>query len=199
MQNLGAGYPVLFQFVETLPVHAVPLAAPPEGVPPRTGSLCLERFERRHVAWDGVVVVVTLHYASQPRALFRNGSMSQAHKRLLQLLDFDPEPLGYRLALDEEPSRQSFHAAHVREAQKIEGLRFALPTLLSVLGSEASELDEACLIGMQCQPKLFHPRFERTQESVGLSLVLEPQDEVVGVADDDDIALRILPSPLVDP
>src|SRR6476620_4340554 len=45
-------------------------------------------------------------------------------------------------------------AADASEAQEVEGLRLAEPASLAAFRRKASELDEPCLLGVECQRKL---------------------------------------------
>ena len=59
--------------------------------------------------------------------------------------------------------------------------------------------DEARLVGMQLQSKLREPSAKLRQEPHGVGAVLGSNDEVVGVAHDDDVAVRLPLPPLLDP
>src|SRR5262245_10747898 len=71
MQDLGLGDTAFSERPETLPRQAVPLTAPSQRAQPMTQHLPSERLQRRHVAGDGVVVVVTPHHRPQPRDLLQ--------------------------------------------------------------------------------------------------------------------------------
>src|SRR6266699_4966494 len=73
-------------------------------------------------------------------------------------------------------------AADEGEAQEVEGLRLAEPSLLAVSCRKASELDEPGLLRVKRQRKLLQPLAHLIQEAPAVSLVLESDDEVVGVA-----------------
>src|ERR1700688_4460752 len=90
-------------------------------------------------------------------------------------------------------------AAEEGEAQEVEGLRLAKPAPLSAFRRKASELDEPGLLGMQRQRKLTQPLTHLIQEAPGVALVLEPDDEVVGVTHDDHVARGLAPSPALNP
>ena len=63
----------------------------------------------------------------------------------------------------------------------------------------AAELDQARLLRMEREREGGEPRRQRFAETDGIGLVLEPDDDVVGVAHDHDVALGLLPSPAVGP
>src|SRR5262249_48210118 len=85
------------------------------------------------------------------------------------------------------------------EAQEVEGLRFAKPAPLAALCRKASELDEPGLLRMQRQRKLPQPLAHLVQEALGVALVLESDDEVIGIAHDNHVARGLAPSPALDP
>ncbi|MEA2602182.1 MAG: hypothetical protein QOF89_3174 [Acidobacteriota bacterium] len=87
----------------------------------------------------------------------------------------------------------------MREAQEVEGLGFAQSTLLTLLPRKTTELDEPRLVRVQLQAKLGESLFEGSEELLGFLSVLEPEDGVVGIADDAYIALAVPLPPSVSP
>jgi hypothetical protein len=69
----------------------------------------------------------------------------------------------------------------VREAQERERLRLAEAPLLSSLGGEPAELDQARLLGGQLQAELRKSVAKLGEEPLGVIPVLEADDVVVGV------------------
>src|SRR6516162_3115499 len=84
-------------------------------------------------------------------------------------------------------------------AQEVKSLRLAEPALLAIFRRKASELDEPGLLGVKRQRKLLQPCAHFIQKAPGVGLVLEPDNEVVGVAHDDHIARGLAPSPAFGP
>src|ERR1022692_38154 len=78
----------------------------------------------------------------------------------------------------------------VGEPEKREGFRFSLSALPSIRCREASKLDQSRLLRMDLQSKLRQPFLEIPQEPLCVCLVLKSGDEIVGVADDDNVATR---------
>ncbi|NOY25081.1 MAG: hypothetical protein GXP62_04325 [Oligoflexia bacterium] len=70
--------------------------------------------------------------------------MSALHQLLSDLLELGRHSLAGRVPLHLETTSTAT-AAHVREAEEVEGLGLAEPLRLSVLGREATELDQASL------------------------------------------------------
>jgi hypothetical protein len=62
----------------------------------------------------------------------------------------------------------------MREAKKVEGLRFALSSSFPVLFGIPPELDQARLVWMKFQPKFPQSCPEILQKTIRVSLMLEP-------------------------
>src|SRR6476620_8754146 len=77
-------------------------------------------------------------------------------------------------------------AADEREAQEVEGLRFAEPTMIARDRSEAAKLDQAGLFRMQRQRERCQTRVHRLPEVSGIGFLLE-------------IARGLVPSPACGP
>ena len=89
--------------------------------------------------------------------------------------------------------------ADMGEAQKVEGLRLAMAALAAVSRRIAAELDQARLVRMQRQREPAQPLAHLRQKPLGIGLVLEAGDDVVGVAHDDDVALGMALRAIVAP
>jgi len=87
----------------------------------------------------------------------------------------------------------------VSEAQEVERLGFSRATLLPVSGSIAPELDQPGLFLMEFQAELREPFLKILKEPHGVGSVLEAQREIVGITNDDDIALGHLSAPDIRP
>jgi hypothetical protein len=104
----------------------------------------------------------------------------------------------FRHAPQREPPAPVLRA-DVREAQERERLGLAEPPLLSPLGGEPAELDQARLPGRQLQVELREPVAQLGEEPLGVVAVLEPHHEVIGETDDHDLAARPLAPPSIGP
>src|SRR5208283_4317701 len=89
--------------------------------------------------------------------------------------------------------------ADEHEAQEREGLRFGEPALLAVLRREAAELNQAGLVRMKRQRELLQPVAHRLPEAASVALMLEADDDVVGIPDHDHVARGLAPSPALSP
>ena len=85
------------------------------------------------------------------------------------------------------------------EAQEREALRFAKPAPSAPVRRVAAELDQAGFVRMERQRKLIQPFTHRLQEAPGVILMLEADDDVVGIAHDDHVARGLTPSPAFGP
>ena len=78
----------------------------------------------------------------------------------------------------------------MRESQKIERLGLPFSSLISVALGKPPELNPTRLVWVQFQPELPQAFLKLRQEAIGLCQMLKSQYIVVGVSDDNDIALR---------
>jgi len=87
----------------------------------------------------------------------------------------------------------------VREAEKVKRLRFPLAPSLTSFDRKAAKLDEPGLLGVQFQVESMKPLPKLNPKSLSLVLMLKADDEVIAVADDDDIPARVTTPPLLSP
>jgi hypothetical protein len=96
---------------------------------------------------------------------------------LFDLLQLLAEPLGDCLAPDRKLTRPRL-TAYVRQAEKVEGLRFALTTSLASFACPTPELNEARLVRVQCEVKPVEAVPQVAQKLLGVVFVLEADDEI---------------------
>src|SRR6185295_244405 len=89
--------------------------------------------------------------------------------------------------------------ADVRESEKVERLGFTLASMRPAFGCIATELDQARLVGVKLETERSETSAQLSESRVRVCFVLEPDDEVVRVANDDHLAVRLAASPLPDP
>ena len=157
-----------------------------------------ERTQGPHVGGHRVVREEAGHHRPQPASLFRDRRVHAAAQLFLDLPEFRPHAITPRLALELEcpaPRR----AADEREPQEGEGLRFAQTTPPASLRRKAAELQQAGLFPVQLEPELLKPRSHRIPEAPRIGLVLEAGHDIVRVADEDHVAGRLSPPPLLGP
>ena len=71
--------------------------------------------------------------------------------------------------------------------------------MFPVTGRIAPELDQPGLIRVKFQVELCQPFLKLSREGLSIRPVLKTQHKIVGVANDDDIALRRFPAPDISP
>src|ERR1700722_15850169 len=83
--------------------------------------------------------------------------------------------------------------------KKHKGLRFIETLSLALRRGMATKLNQPGLIRMERQRELLKSCSHRIEEATCLVLVLEANDQIVGVSHDDHLALGLAPSPAVSP
>jgi hypothetical protein len=133
------------------------------------------------------------HDLRQPLSLLGNGLMHPPSQFFLDLRELCPHAITPGSPFEEElaPSRLS---ADVGEPQELEGLRFSEPAPSASVRSVASKLDQAGLLRIERQRELLQPLAHRIPEAPGVRLVLKANDDVVGIAHDNDVARGLVPS-----
>src|ERR1700716_220883 len=180
------------------PGHSVLLAATPKRAPPEIGDMMPEHLQCTTVSRHCVIVEVAADNPAQPPPLFRDRLVHAPSHLLLDLLELRPHAVPSGFPFDLEFPCSGF-ATDEGEAQKVEGLRLAEPLPLAALCRKASELDQPGLLRMQRQRKLPQPLAHLLQKEPAIAMVLEPDDEVVGVAHNDHVAGGHAPSPACGP
>jgi hypothetical protein len=87
----------------------------------------------------------------------------------------------------------------VREAKEVERLGFPVTPGRTGSGRIPAELDKARFARMQLQAELREPLAKIREELLRVRLMLEPGNEVVREAHDDDITVRVAFSPPLGP
>ena len=77
----------------------------------------------------------------------------------------------------------------MREAQEVESLRLAHPALATVHHREPAELHEAGLVPVKTETEPGQPLPNVAEVPLRIPLVLEPDNDIVGVTDDDRFAI----------
>src|SRR6202034_4861134 len=89
--------------------------------------------------------------------------------------------------------------ADVRKAEEVEGLRFPFSTPLPLLDRIRTELQKSRFLRVQFQMELLHSLREFRPELFGIRLAVKSNHDVVRETHDDDIAMRPLLTPRLDP
>lgn len=157
-----------------------------------------EYAETVEVSRYRIVVEVAPHNRLEPLAGLTHGIVHTRTELLLDLPQLRPHAFADRLAPYREPPPPVL-PADVREAQKVERLGLAFSSTFPVLFGESAELDPSRFIWVEFQSKLSQSLPKIFQKAIGVGLMLESYDDVVRVADDHHLALRILLAPDVHP
>jgi len=182
-----------------IPEDAAVLAAPRKSTMPKPSYLESKKSQRRVVHGQSVIPDVSTHHRLQPLALFGDGFVHTSLKFGLHLVQFRLQPFAYRLPQHRKPSIAPLLYADVRKAKEVERLRFPFATPLPLVDRKRTELQQPRLLGMQFQVELPHSFREFRSELIGIRFVPESNHDVVCESHDDDIAVRALQTPRLDP
>ena len=146
MQNAGLRNPPDQEWGETLPAHSRALTATDEDAPPQPTNATTENAQLSRVARNVMVLVVAQHNLAKPGTDLGRTMMLPALKLSLDGFELRDHSLLRRNPPDDESFVADALPTEVSEAQKCEGLRFSLATLLPVSSGEPPELDQSCLV-----------------------------------------------------
>lgn len=150
-----------------------PLAAPFQRPAPQSPHGQAEGTDRPGVHGNAVVAYVSQDHRAEIRPLFWDALVHPPLEFGLDLLQFRLPSLAHRMPDHREPSLPGLPTV-VREPQKVEGLRFPLTPPPPMLGRIPAELDQACLVGVQCQSVGCHAGPQLGQEPLGIGPMLTP-------------------------
>src|SRR6267378_476574 len=181
------------------PEDAAVLAAPRQRAMPEPPHLESKTSQRRVVHGHSVIPDVSTHHRLQPLALVGDGFVHTTLKLGFHLIQLRLQPFADRLPQHRKPSITPLLYADMRKAQEVEGLRLPFSTPLSLVDRMWTELQKARFLGMQLQVELFHSFRELRPELIGIRLAVESNHDVVSKTHHDDIAVRPLLTPRLDP
>ncbi len=182
----------------TVPRQVVALTASAQNCPPQIAHCHAKGSQCRAIHGHTVVVEVTQQDRAQISPLFRDGRVHALPQFDFQFPQLGLPPLPHRLPQHREPPLPRL-CATVREAQEVEGLRFAVATVSPISFRIAAELDDPRFVGMQFQAELRESLAQFRQEPLCLMTMLKSHDEIIGKADDDHVAVRLLLPPSLGP
>ena len=191
--------PVIDMPLHPHPGQWMPLAATPKRAQPEPANLATEGVQRRAVHGHAVVADVPADDTAQPRALLAGGTVHASPQFGFHLLQLRLQPLANRLPKHREIAVTSLLPTNVCEAEEVKRLRLPETAPSPVLGRVGTEFQQTGLLGMQLQMEFRESFRELHPESFGIRLDLESEHDVIGIAHDDDIALRTLLPPCLDP
>src|SRR5580704_5436651 len=191
--------PASDQAPHTIPEDLAVLAALRQRTMPEPTNSESKKHQRRFIHGHPVVADVSTHHCLQPFALFRDRFVHPSLKFGLHLIQFRLQPFAYRLPQHSVHSIASLLDADMRKAEKVECLRFPFSTPLPVVDRKRTKLQQPRFLGMQFQVELSHSLSEFRPKLIGLRFALKAHHDVVRESHDDDLAMRPLPTPCLDP
>jgi len=191
--------PTVNQSVHPLPRKPLPLAPPPKRAVPVSCDLEAKRSQRVQVRWNTIIPVVSFYHAPKPFTYFGHSLMHPFSKFQSDFLQLSAFPLAHRSPMHREHPVASLLATDVREAKKIECLRLPLSTPFSIVGCMEAKLDQARFLGMKLQVELGESLRQLSLKPLGVRPVLKSHDEVIGPADDDNVAFGSCLPPVLHP
>jgi hypothetical protein len=170
------------------------LAPAPKRAKPEVGDVVPERHQRSGVGWDGMVSEETVNNLLQPPPLVRYGVVHASSQLNLNLPELHTHAIATRTPVQQESPRPR-RAADMREAQEIEGLRFALTTPRATGSRVRAKFDQTRLIRVQRQREFRESVLKRVKKPATVGLTLESDAEIIGISHDDHPAGRLTLSP----
>lgn len=190
MPEASGWEPTIGQPLHPCPVQRPRLASAPERPEPVPGDMPVEGIDGSVVGGNGEVVEPAVHDPLHIRPLPMDRHVHHPPERLFDLAQLRPKPFPHRVPPQDELPRP-VHAADVREAKEVEGLRPAA-LVAATLEGETPEHDGPGLVGVQLQPELLQPEREVGQELARVALEHEAHHGVVGIAHHDHVAVGVL-------
>src|SRR5215472_15558295 len=198
MTNLSRRKPFRNVAPHATPRQVVTLAATAQHRPPQITHCLAKSAQRRAVHGHPVVAEVTHQDRAQIHSLFPYGRVHASPQLLFQGSQLGLPPLAHRLSQHREVPLPSFPAA-MRKTQEVKRLRFAAATLSSILFRKTTKLDDPRFVSMQLEAKPREPLAQFRQKLLCFLTVLESGNEVIGKTHKDDVPVRLLLSPSLDP
>ena len=158
-----------------------------------------KRAQRLSVHGHAVIAEVPFNDRAQPLAHFRDGIVHAPPEFFFHLIQLRLQPFTNRLPQHREISVVSLLSADMRKAEEIERLRFPLSAPLPVMSRVSAELQKPRFVGMQLKLELPKPLGEIRPEPFGIRFALESSHDIVRVPHRDDLALRSLSTPCLNP
>src|ERR1700723_1731850 len=183
----------------TIPEDAAVLAAPHQRTAPEASYLEPEQPQRRCVHGHSVVPNVSTPPPLPAFSPLGDGIVQSSLKFSSQLVQLRLQSFAHRLPQHRVHSIASLLYADMREAEKVERLRFAISTPLPVVDRKRTKFQQACFLGMQFQVELPHSFSEFRPKVIGIRFAVESNHDVVRESHHDDIAVCVLLTPCLDP
>ncbi len=200
VKDSGFRKPAIEVRLEPLPVPTRPgfVAASSDRFQPEAGDLIAELGKACVVSGDGMIREPPLDDTLEPRPLHVQGEVHLAAQLRFDSLQRRADAFGYADTGDLECAAAGSPAA-VSEPKKIERRGFTVSSTFVVSQRKPPEFKQTCLLRVKREAELFHPPAQFSQAAFGVFPKFKAHDEVVRVANDDDVASRVLLTPLLYP
>src|SRR5712692_1082414 len=195
----GRWQPTVSQTDHLLPGQPPRLAASPERPIPAGHDLKAKRSQRVLIGRHPVVPVVSPNHQPKPLTNFGHSLMHSFAKFLFDFNLLGSFPLAHCPPQHREHPVASLLGTDVREAKKVECLRFPLSSPLSIFSRIATELDDARFLGMQFQFELSEAFRQFLMKPLGVRWTLKTHDEVIGPANHNHVAFGFCLTPVLRP
>src|SRR6266851_6647881 len=199
MMDARPWQPVIKQTAHAFPSQPLPLTAPSQRAEPQTTNSEAKRIQRLQVRRHSIITIVAGDYGSQPLSHLGHCLMQSFAQLLFHFTELGAFPLAYRAPINREHPVAPLPGTTVREAKKVECLRFPLPASFSVVGRKPAKLEQTRFLRMQFQFELGEAFRQFRLKLLSLSLVLKAHDEVVSPADHDHVPFGFSLPPLLHP
>ena len=140
--------PTAQERIEAIPSHLRTLTAADEHGSPQPADTTAKDAQLCRITRNSMVLVVSQHNLAKPCTDRGRTMMLSALKLGLDGFELRDHSLLRRNPPDDEGFVADALPTEVSEAQKCEGLRFSLTTLLPVSSGEPPEFEQSCLVRM---------------------------------------------------
>src|SRR5467141_1147899 len=191
--------PAVDEAPHAIPKNAAVLTAPRQRAMPEPSHLEPKDPQRVLVPGHAVIPIVPPYHRLQPFALVGDGFVHASLKFGFHLVQLRLQSLAYRLPQHRKPSIASLLYADMRKTEEVERFRFPFSTPLPLVDGIRTELQKARLLGMQFQVELPHSFGKLRPKLISIRFAVESHHDVVGKSHDDDVAVRALLTPCLNP
>lgn len=171
------------------------LAPASQGAPPVLGHVTSERAKCTRVGRNRMVIEVTIQHLPQPDSLLGNRIMASLVQFGSYCLEFGPLTFRHRGPHQQQLASMGA-SADVRETKERKRPRLSFTKPPAILPSERPESNDSGLLRVERQLELCHPFSHFIEETLGVLAPGKIHDDVVRVANDDNLTSRFVLAPV---
>ncbi len=175
------------------------LATPVQSTVPKPFDPKSKKGQCWPIRRDTVITEKSANNRPQPHSHLWNGRVHAISEFTFYLIQLRLQSFTVCLPKYREHSIASLLRADMRESEKIKCFRLPSPALPMSSDFIGSELDQPRLLRVHFQTELFKTFFQLFPETFGIHPVLEAHNNVVGISDNDHIAIGLCPAPSMCP